>query len=240
MSNLSRIQEINSDLRECIEKAESLPDASSGSGDNTFIQLYETGILSNSEINSLPNDFCRNWNYIKGLDIPSVTAIGTYTCYSCSKLTEVNAPNCTSIGGYGFYNCSALESINCVNIKSIDSSVFRGCAALTNLTFLEATSISTYGLRACTSLERLDFAKMSSIGNNAFLESSALVTVIIRTDKVCTLSNKNAFSSTPIETGTGYIYVPQSLLSDYQSASNWSTYAAQIRAIEDYPEITGG
>ena len=241
MGNLERIQEINSDLRECIEKAESLPDAGSGTGSsNAFIRLYEDGVLTDNEITSLPNDFCRNWNYIKGLDIPNVAVIGTYVCYSCTKLTEVNAPNCVSIGGYSFYNCGALESINCVNIKTIDGSVFRGCSSLTNLTFYEATSIGTYGLRACTSLERVDFSKLSSIGNNAFIESSALVTVIIRTDKVCTLSNKNAFSSTPIETGTGYIYVPKSLLSDYQSASNWSTYAAQIRAIEDYPEITGG
>ena len=35
-------------------------------------------------------------------------------------------------------------------------------------------------------------------------------------------------------------YVPTSLVDTYKSATNWSTYAEQIRAIEDYPEITGG
>lgn len=35
-------------------------------------------------------------------------------------------------------------------------------------------------------------------------------------------------------------YVPTSLVETYKSATNWSTYAEQIRAIEDYPEITGG
>jgi len=35
-------------------------------------------------------------------------------------------------------------------------------------------------------------------------------------------------------------YVPASLVEAYKSATNWSTYAERILAIEDYPEITGG
>lgn len=44
---------------------------------------------------------------------------------------------------------------------------------------------------------------------------------------------------TAIASATGYIYVPQSLVDQYKAATNWATYANQIRAIEDYPEITG-
>jgi hypothetical protein len=66
------------------------------------------------------------------------------------------------------------------------------------------------------------------------------VTLIIRSPNVATLENTNVFNSTPIKSGTGYIYVPRSRVDSYKAASNWSTYAAQIRAIEDYPDITGG
>ena len=45
---------------------------------------------------------------------------------------------------------------------------------------------------------------------------------------------------TVIASGTGYVYVPSALVNSYKSATNWSTYADQIRAIEDYPDITGG
>lgn len=45
---------------------------------------------------------------------------------------------------------------------------------------------------------------------------------------------------TPMKSGTGYIYVPAALVDSYKAATNWSTYADQIRAIEDYPDITGG
>ena len=68
-----------------------------------------------------------------------------------------------------------------------------------------------------------------------------LETVILRkSDGICTLQVTNALSGTPIANGTGYVYVPSALVEEYKSATNWSTYAEQIRAIEDYPEITGG
>lgn len=63
---------------------------------------------------------------------------------------------------------------------------------------------------------------------------------IIRTPTVAKLVNKNALQNTMIEDGTGYIYVPSALVETYKTASNWVTYADQIRAIEDYPEITEG
>jgi hypothetical protein len=64
--------------------------------------------------------------------------------------------------------------------------------------------------------------------------------VIRKSDKVATLVVTNALSNTPVASGTGYVYVPRALVDAYKSATNWSTYAAQIRAIEDYPDITGG
>ena len=56
---------------------------------------------------------------------------------------------------------------------------------------------------------------------------------------MATLRNISALSSTPIKYGAGYIYVPATLVDTYKAATNWSTYANKIRAIEDYPEITG-
>ena len=53
------------------------------------------------------------------------------------------------------------------------------------------------------------------------------------------LEKTSAFKDTPIESGTGYVYVPSALVDSYKSATNWSTYADQIRAIENYPDITG-
>lgn len=225
------------DVRSLANVSVSVP---TGGSDETFARLIEYHILADTETVYVPDNFCRGWYYITKIDLPNATEIGTYFCYNCENLIEVNIPSCTDLGMYGFYNCNKLASINCENIIAVNGSTFRGCSSLTSLTFLEAFSVGTYGFRACTALERVDFSKLSSIGNNSFLDSSALVTVIIRTDKVCKLTTANSFNGTPIADGTGYIYVPSALVDSYKSASNWSAYAEQIRAIEDFPEITGG
>lgn len=101
--------------------------------------------------------------------------------------------------------------------------------------------VRDYAFYGCSALKTADFSAVTSIGNYAFQVCSALTTVILRnTAKVATLSNANAFASTPIASGTGYIYVPRSLVDSYKTATNWSTYASQFRAIEDYPDICGG
>jgi hypothetical protein len=76
---------------------------------------------------------------------------------------------------------------------------------------------------------------VTSIGNYAFGGCQALTTLVLRnTAKVATLSNSNALKNTPIASGTGYIYAPHALVDSYKAATNWSTYAAQFRALEDY------
>ena len=92
----------------------------------------------------------------------------------------------------------------------------------------------------CSKLEKIDFDVLEEIKDADFYQCSALTTVIIRTPSVCTMSGSGVFTSTPIESGTGYIYVPAALVDSYKAATNWSVYADQIRAIEDYPDICGG
>ena len=99
------------------------------------------------------------------------------------------------------------------------------------------TSIGSYAFRSCSELTTADFPAATSIGTYAFRSCSALATLILRSETMATLSNNNALTVTPIASGTGYIYVPSALVDSYKTATNWSTYAAQFRAIEDYPEV---
>ena len=92
----------------------------------------------------------------------------------------------------------------------------------------------------CPNLAKIDFDVLEEMQDADFYQCSALTAVIIRSPVVCTMSNSNAFHLTPIESGTGYIYVPAALVDSYKAATNWTKYANQIRAIEDYPDICGG
>ena len=128
------------------------------------------------------------------------------------SITEISSSSATSIGSYAFYSCSGLTTAN----------------------FPVATSIETSSFQSCRSLTTANFPVATSIGASAFRSCSELKSLLLRNNKVCTLSNTNAFNSTPISSGTGYIYVPSALIEQYKTAKNWSTYASQFRALEDY------
>jgi hypothetical protein len=102
------------------------------------------------------------------------------------------------------------------------------------------TSIGGTAFRKCYELTVVDVPKVTTIEGEAMRQCTALTALILRGETVCVLSNSNALSQSAIANGTGYIYVPRSLVDSYKSQTNFSTYANRIRAIEDYPEITGG
>lgn len=102
------------------------------------------------------------------------------------------------------------------------------------------TAIGDYAFANNTALTRVSFPAVTSISASAFAGCSKLTTVILGVGSVATLNNASAFTSTPIASGTGYIYVPAALVDSYKANSEWATYANKIRAIEDYPEICGG
>ena len=124
----------------------------------------------------------------------------------------------TIIGRYGLADCTKLTSVVLPAVSTMDGNSMIGCSALT----------------------KADFSNLKTIRYSTFYSNKNLVTLIIRTQVVATLENTSAFKDTPIVSGKGYVYVPSALVNSYKSATHWSTYADQIRAIEDYPDITGG
>ena len=124
----------------------------------------------------------------------------------------------TIIGSYGLAGCTKLTSVVLPAVRRTDGHAMNGCSALT----------------------KADFSNLQQIRYATFDNDSKLIALIIRRHAVTTLDNTtNVFRNTPIASGTGYIYVPSDMVSNYKTATNWSTYANQIRAIEDYPDITG-
>lgn len=148
----------------------------------------------------------------------NATSIGSQVLRDCSALTSVDFPVATSIGGTAFYNCYELTSVVFPCVTNIGATAFSNCIKLTSVDFPCATSIAT----------------------NAFSNCNRLVTIILRSDTICTMSHTNVlqncyhFHGTSDTPQDGYIYVPKSLIEDYKVALNWSTFATQFRALEDY------
>jgi hypothetical protein len=214
-------------LRFLLEKANALPDAGgggvtpSGTIEISVNGTYDVTEYANAEVNVPAGD----------TDIEDGIIRRTLSSYSNNRVT--------SVGRYSFAGWNALKTIDLPNLVTIGNYAFNN-SGITRAVFPKVTSVGTSSLYNCTSLTFVDLPVVEEIDSQAFGYSSKLVTLIIRSPNVATLGNTNVFNSTPIKSGTGYIYVPRSLVDSYKAASNWSTYAAQIRAIEDYPDIAGG
>ena len=125
-------------------------------------------------------------------------------------------------------------------VTTVGAYAFQNCSGLTSVSFPNVTSIGDYAFNAAHKLAKADLPKVTSIGQHSFSAANALEALILRNaEKVCSLGS-DAVSYTKISSGSGYIYVPAALVDSYKAAANWQNYADQIRAIEDYPEITGG
>jgi hypothetical protein len=164
----------------------------------------------------------------------NVTKIISYGCYGIRTLTSVNLPKCNSIGSYAFRGCDYLATINAPKVTSLGSYGFFG-TKITEVIFPLTESVPSNCFYTCSALEKADFGVAKSIAASSFYGCSKLSALILRkTEAICTLSNANAIQSAGVGKGTGYVYVPSALIETYKAATNWSTFADQFRALEDY------
>lgn len=156
-----------------------------------------------------------------------------------SSFTEYSNDRVTSVGYLVFYQ-SKIVSVSFKAAKSVGSGSFWQSSKLERVTFPALQEIKfSNAFRACPKLNNVVFPQIVTLGGSStFMDCSALDTLVLSGDTVCNLTGTGAFTNTPIADGTGYIYVPRALVEQYKVATNWATYAAQFRAIEDYPEIT--
>ena len=209
-SNSNRIRKNTEDLRGYVDVVNNLPDYLEMAASNQLIEYT--------------ND--------------TITSIRAYGFRDATALIYVSMPNLTSSGAYSFQN-TGLQEVYMPKLQNVANNMFYG-TKLTNTNFPKAQTIYGGSFQNCAELMFIDLPLAKSLNTNAFNGCAKLEAVILRNTTTCTLANVNAFTNSSVASGTGFVYVPKALLSIYQSATNWSTYAAQIRAIEDYPEITGG
>lgn len=127
-------------------------------------------------------------------------------------LTEISS-DAEIVGEYAFYWYNTLTSANFPLATTIRKRAFEGCTALTSVDLLAAVTY-IYGF--------------------AFYNCECLTALLLRSETMVNLLESSHFKNTPIASGTGYIYVPSSLVATYQADSKWSTYSTQFRALEDY------
>lgn len=181
-----------------------------------FKNLKELDLSDNvSSIQSGGVQYCAQLEKVHLSDV--LESIGSSCFYSCTRLPLTDLPpTLKSIGSSAFYGCSklAIKEIP-EGVTKIESSVFYNCS---NSEFKELTIKGDI-----TSIES------SAFGSCSYLEKLVLPNVT----SVPTLSSTSAFSGTKIKYGTGYIYLPDTLVEEAKNSTNWSTYADQIKGVSE-------
>ena len=217
-----------------------MPAAISGIGSDasSFVDGTITEIRSETVTTACDYALYQKKN-IETIYTPNLTTAGVYSFGYCSKLKNFTAPKLTTVTGNGiFCQCLLMESYNLPLLNYVPAYGWQANKALKSISLPAATDdINPYAFNQCFLLERAEFPKIDGvIYQNAFARCTVLTTLILGSPEstdIITLYDTNAFDLTPIAGGTGYIYVADSLVNSYKAATNWATYANQIRGLSE-------
>lgn len=213
----------------------------SGGANNNYANFFagSTTSLYDNDIVDIPD-----YTFMVGTSASS-TPSSDSTKTPFYKMTSASFSNAETIGGSAFGACVNLQTVSFPKVKSLGDSSFSGCTSLQAIrlpSYITPFPSVQYVFYNCSALSKADFGDNSAVitdnqtifNQRWFQNCTSLTTLILRFPKKVKYSWSNNFLNTPIASGTGYIYVPRALVDTYKADSGWSSYANQIRAIEDY------
>ena len=178
---------------------------------NDYLTNNISGAYVNADITTLRNTAMSHMTKITSVSLPNVIQTGNSSLSSMTMLERVDLPNLTYLGEACLRYNNKLKTVNFPNVSYFHMNCLYSTKALT----------------------KLDVHVKATIRQNAF-NASGLTMLILRDSSTSALSATDSLANTPIASGTGYIYVPSALIDSYKTATNWSVYADQFRALEDY------
>lgn len=216
----------------------------------TTIPLFDT-----SKVRNMSSAFhgCRALIVVPLFDTSNVTTVyGAFD--SCIAITEVPQLDFRSVKNMSsaFTKCTNLVTVSVINTSNVEnmSSAFSQCGNLRIVTPLDTRKVTNMSntFYLCALLGGIDmtyYNLKSGYSNYLAYGNYSLKQLIIREFGDYTLDPfalrdcyhlEGTVNATynPDGLADGYIYVPRSMVDTLKSATNWSTYADQIRALEDY------
>ena len=190
---------------------------------------------------------CTKLTTIPLLDTSNVTSMDNML-NSCTNLTTIpllDTSNVTNMFNM-FTQCTKLTTIPLLDTSKVTdmSYMFSNCSKLTPIPLLDTSKVTnmSYMFRGCSNLQTIDIISMdkitSVVNSYSMCENCySLTKLIIRTMTTTPTLYSNAFTNCYHFTGTvnstynpeglkdGRIYVPDNMVEQLKSATNWSAYA---------------
>lgn len=185
---------------------------------------------------------------ITSVNMPNLITTKASSFGDCTNLIKINFPKLETIGTTCFEQCTNLTEAEFPSVKNLGSSCFNACG----ITYLYFPSMTTLNGRALngSNVRTIHIPNVQSIADYGFYHAHVLTKIIIeQTDSVAKLGSVSTtfryayhFTGEVNETYNpdglqdGYIYVPDILLEQYKTATNWSTFADRFKPLSEYVE----
>ena len=196
-----------------------------------------SGLLQNpvfSKLTALSNGAFAGTSDKKNTDLRTISL----PLWTGSSFSEGSGFSNSTVGIFAY--CTALTSVSAPELQSLPTQMLYYCQALEEVVFPKVSTVNSGVFNNCSNLKKIDLGGAITRLSSAFMSYANKVTaLILRGVTTVPTLGSSAFTGTAVKSGTCYVYVPKALEATFKVASNWSTYASQIRAIEDYPDICG-
>lgn len=161
------------------------------------------------------------------------------------QIDTVSFPNVESFKTFGeggqersyafaYMRGTTIETLSLPKITNLPSRTVHA-TQIKNLVLPNTKEVGVEGFNDNKALQVLRLPSIQKIGPNPFQGTSNLAALVLPGDTVCTLGGSIAYANHSFtDNGISFIYVPKALVEDYKAATNWATYAAKFRALEDY------
>lgn len=203
--------------------------------------------VKSTSVTEVNKEAFRNCTGLETVSLPNVVTVKNEAFDGCTMLKDVELQSVNEISSGAFAGCTSLTECNIPNVTKLGFEPFKN-SSIVKLVLPKLTNATSQAFRTMPKLEIADLPVCTQIGGLVFQNSSSLKALILRSPTLCTLENVNSLQGswegntggvsdgnyTQIHYGRGYIYVPRALVDSYKVAENWSTYASQFRALEDY------
>lgn len=178
--------------------------------------------------------------YLSGTSVESIYAplLVDFSFTEMRSLNSLYAPNLLAVGWAGF-RATKFSTFNTRQLMSFGGSIFEN-ASIKDFFNLKIEVLNGRDFYNCSNLSKAFFGNLRRISGIDFQACFNLLSVYLQTPFLVSLNSSGAFTMTPIQSSSwvtpnryGSIFVPASLLSNYQNDSVWSWYSQRIVGLTD-------
>lgn len=197
--------------------------------------------VSLPELETVPQYMLRCCYSVKNIHLPKAKTIGYAAFESNRSVTSISLPEVTTVAKYTFMSWQGCTQFDLPKLENITELAFSGCSAVQRLDLPRARKLDT---KALGSMSHLKWVRIGGTANDDMFryasifdscpQLEAIVIDGVTSVPPCLVTT---FNGSAVAAETCYIYVPANMVDAFKTADNWSTYANQIRAIEDYPDL---